>query len=118
MNQRPTRRPWLRAVVGLLIGFGGALVTIVAVDYFPNPAAASLQLGTLDFERYCARREGMTALLLVADPYGWQCVGRPARVWTVDPIVPTEVCRWQYEGDAYAVLINPADVAGWVCVRE
>ncbi len=117
---RPRRRhAVVRGLLGLLVGSGGGLITITAVEQLANDGPVGpLQLGNLDFEGYCARQDGMTALLLVSDPYGWRCAGTRSRVWGREDVDPTEVCRWQYGEDTYAVLANPNDVSGWACMRE
>lgn len=107
----------MRGAAGLVIGFGGALGIIQAVDWFDQREPDTIVLGALDFDGYCGRDEGLTALLLASDPYGWRCIGTIGGAWTRRDIDPDEVCHWQYDDPtATAVLVNPADVNGWSCV--
>lgn len=110
------RRPVWRGLVGLLVGFGGAVVTLAAIDQLGDGRTATpLRRGPLDIEGYCSRDDDMIAMLIAPDPYGWQCVGYRGGVWDTYDVDADGVCHWQYGDRSYAVLVVPNDTVGWAC---
>jgi hypothetical protein len=111
----------LRLLLGLVLGFAGAYVTLQAIDRF-SPAAPvdplEVVLGPPSFDSYCARDEGrqLRGVATTGDANGWQCVGRIQGLWTTEPIVVDEVCRWEHGSAATGRLFDPIDPAGWMCV--
>ncbi|HWL42398.1 MAG TPA: hypothetical protein VNQ73_05600 [Ilumatobacter sp.] len=119
MTRSTRRRQVVRGLVGLAVGFGGALGTILAMELFDEAPATPLQLGTPDFAAYCARDTQMTAMLLASDANGWRCAGAVAGVPRVLDVDTNDVCRWQFSDDrVIAVLVDPSDTVGWACVRN
>ena len=117
MSRASRRRQVARGLGGLLVGFGAASLAITVIEAIDEDEPL-VQLGGLDMEGYCSRdNPRATAMVLVSDAHGWQCVGPEAGVPQVIPIDTDDVCRWQYGGEARAVLVNPADTMGWACVR-
>ncbi len=117
MSRSSRRRQVARGLGGLFVGFGAALLAITVIEAIDEERPVE-QLGSLDMEGYCSRdNPRATAMVLVSDAHGWQCVGPEAGVPRVVPIDTDAVCRWQYGDDARAVLVNPADTVGWACVR-
>lgn len=113
-------RPLLRAGLGLLVGFVGSLAIITVVEHSSEVDSddGRFELGRPDFEEYCAREAGMRALQIGNDALGWRCAGAPNQVWGVRDIDTNDLCRWQYDPTAYAVMVDPSDVDGWRCVRD
>lgn len=112
----------LRLLLGLAIGFAGAWVTLQAIDRFGSNGdlePTEIALGRPDFDGYCDRDDGrrLRALTTTGDAYGWQCAGPVRGLWTTEPIVVEDVCRWQHGPAATARLVDDA-ADGWQCVSD
>jgi hypothetical protein len=111
-----------RAALGLSFGFLGAFVVIQAADRLgpsPRTAQAEMLLGVPDLDAYCARdHDALRPLLVVDDPYGWECAGPISNVWTSNPVDFDDLCQWQHDKRARARLVAPELPAGWRCVTD
>jgi hypothetical protein len=116
-----TRHRLVRAALGLLVGFVGAFAVIQAVDRL-GPAertrdGAERVLGVPDLDGYCTREhDALLPLLVSPDPYGWECAGPIANVWTSTVIDIDAVCQWQHDARARAELVVPDRPEGWRCI--
>ena len=117
------RRPIARAALGLGVGFVGTFATIQAVDHLdpsnPSGPPVEMVLGPPDLKGYCTRDvDALLPLLVVANPYGWECAGPISNVWTSTVIDLDAVCQWQHDNRARARLVNPDVPEGWRCVTD
>jgi hypothetical protein len=115
-----THRSIARAALGLVAGFTGAFAVIQAVDRLGTEGARSSEivLGVPDLSGYCSRHtEALLPLLVVPNPYGWECAGPIANVWTSTVIDFDEVCQWQHTVRARARLVIDRP-EGWRCVTD
>ena len=111
------RNQIVRAGLGLAGGFAGTFAVIEAVDWLgPTDRGAEVVLGVPDLRGYCSRDESLLPLLVAPDPYGWECAGPIANIWTSAVIDFDEVCRWQYDEQASAQLVDPDRPEGWRCI--
>jgi hypothetical protein len=111
---------YARSALGLAVGFLGALVVIQAVDRLgPTGGSGEMVLGVPDLGGYCAREhDALLPLLVVPDPYGWECAGPISNVWTSTVIDFDAVCQWQYDERARAELVDPERPEGWRCITD
>jgi hypothetical protein len=113
----------VRAGLGLAVGFVGAFVVIEAADRLgPSDGSGDdveVVLGVPDLGGYCSREhDALLPLLVVPDPYGWECAGPISNVWTSTEIDFDAVCRWQHDERARARLVDPERPEGWRCVTD
>jgi hypothetical protein len=110
-----------RAALGLAAGFIGTFSVIQAVDRLgadPN-RSTEIVLGVPDLSRYCSREnDALLPLLVVPNPYGWECAGPIANVWTSTVIDFDAVCQWQHGKRARARLVVADRPEGWRCVTD
>ena len=57
-------------------------------------------------------------LLVSPDPYGWECAGPISNIWTSTVIDFDDVCRWQYDDQASAQLVDADRPEGWRCIGD
>jgi hypothetical protein len=116
-----TWRAVAKLLVGLTLGFVGAFVTLQAIDRFgPHTEAGPLEivLGSPDFDGYCSRADGwrLRGVATTGDALGWRCVGSVRGLWTTEPVVVDDVCKWAHGPTAAARLVDEAADDGWLCV--
>jgi hypothetical protein len=109
----------LRLPIGLAIGFVSVVITIQAIERFTpsDEGLSGRDLGPPDIEGYCARATPpLRAVTLTSDPYGWICVGLVEQLWTSVDLDIVEVCRWTFEQNASALVVEGSTPVGWRCV--
>lgn len=118
---RVIRHPVARAGLGLVAGFIGSFAVIQAIDRLGEvgPSGTSIVLGVPDLSGYCSREsDALLPLLVVPNPYGWECAGPISNVWTSTVIDVDAVCQWQHGERARARLVDPDRPEGWRCVTD
>lgn len=114
------RFPIVRAVFGLVVGFGAAAVTFLAVDRYgtdDNDDTTVVVHDDLDHDGFCATvRDRGKAIRVVDDAEGWRCGGFVNGLWSPVILDFDGLCRWQY-GDTAMPRSNERDGAfSVVCI--
>jgi len=114
------RFPVARALFGLVVGFGAAGVTFLAVDRFgtdDNDETTVVLHDDLDYDGFCATvRDGGRALRVSDDAEGWRCGGFVNGMWSPAILDFAALCRWQH-GDTAVPRSNESDGAfSIVCI--
>lgn len=113
------RFPLVRLLVGVSVGFLGAVTTVAAIGWL-DPGddiglivSADVQ-GEPDFGSYCAERS-LQAIEIGLEGDRWRCVGRVNGFWTHVQVSVDDVCREQY---AASTARRQDDLPlGWACVN-
>lgn len=106
--------PLVRLVVGLSVGFAGAVAVVWAIDLLGDEAgvvAFETTAGAPDFTAYCAA-QGLEARAIGDMAPTWVCVGVRDGSWSSTPIDVRAVCAEQYQG----ARASGSPSAGWRCV--
>ncbi len=114
------RRAFARAGFGLAAGFIGTFAVIQAVGGLGGAdQPTEIVLGAPDLDAYCKRdTDALAPLLVVANPYGWECAGPIDNVWVSMVIDFDDVCQWQFDERAQARLDADERPEGWRCVTD
>jgi len=112
-------RGLLRLPIGLTIGFVSVFVTVQVIDRFaPSYAGLSERdLGPPDVDAYCAGMDPpLRAVTVTSGADAWNCVGLVERLWTSVDVDIGDVCRWTFDPNASALLVDPSTPNDWRCV--
>lgn len=111
-------RALLRRAIGFAVGFGVALVIVVATQLSRDAREPSTTvLGTLDVSEYCRSGEfELEAVLRSDDAMGWRCEGRRNGILGVDPVDFDHACQQQFGAAATAVSVDHDSPYALQCV--
>jgi hypothetical protein len=113
------RYPLVRLVVGLSIGFFGAMATFFIVDRYGDdtPLGSVDVLGEPDYDRYCGQRPGeLEAKVIQQEADGWRCIGLIDGFFVEEELDADTVCKWQFGVEADGDVVDESDPDGWRCI--
>lgn len=115
------RFPIVRAAFGLVVGFGAAAVTFLAVDRYgtdDNDDTTVIVRDDLDHDGFCfANFEGARAMRVGDDAGDWLCGRRLNGIWSPTPIQHADLCDWQFGAGTEPRLRPGGSAFDWICIE-
>ena len=111
----------VRTAVLLAVAVALVVVRLVAVSneprYLPGSNRSKVIVGVADFDRYCAQTYPSAEFhQLSNEADGLVCTDRSSALWAPQVIVPSDVCRYQWQDSDVVDTGRPTE--RWVCVRS
>lgn len=116
------RFPVVRALFGLVVGFGTAGITFLAVDRFGTDETDEMMVVVhedIDYDGFCAAHFDGARAMRVGDDYDdWLCGRRLNGIWSPTPIEHAELCVWQFGAGAEPRLRPDETAFDWICIES